>query len=88
MSRAASVEFSFLLAIPTMMAATGYDMLKSGWSFTGGQWGALLLGGIVSFVTALVVMKLFLRYVQKYNLVPFGIYRIVLGVAFVFIFLI
>ncbi|MBP6925468.1 MAG: undecaprenyl-diphosphate phosphatase [Candidatus Pacebacteria bacterium] len=88
MSRTASVEFSFLLAIPTMMAATGYDMLKSGWSFTGDQWGALLLGGIVSFITALVVMKLFLRYVQKYNLVPFGIYRIVLGVAFVFIFII
>ena len=88
MSRKASVEFSFLLAIPTMMAATGYDTLKSGWSFSSAQWLALLVGCLVSFVTALIVMKLFLRYVEKYNLVPFGIYRIVLGAAFVFIFII
>jgi len=88
MSRKASVEFSFLLAIPTMVAATGYDILKNGWSFSSSEWGALFLGIVVSFLTALVVIKLFLRYVEKYNLVPFGIYRILLGIAFVFLLII
>lgn len=86
-SRYASVEFSFLLAIPTMIAATGYDLFKSGAVFSLDNWVTLLIGGTIAFITAFFVMKWLLKYVQKYSLIPFGVYRIVFAIIFVLIYL-
>lgn len=72
-------EFSFALAIPTMLAATAYDLLKSGFSFSLSEWGSIGLGFIVSFFVALVVIKWFLSYIKQHSFETFGWYRIVLG---------
>lgn len=81
-SRAAIVEFSFLLAVPTMAAATGYDLLKNHASFSADDAGMLAVGFITAFAVALVVMRLFLRYVRTRTFIPFGIYRILAALAF------
>jgi undecaprenyl-diphosphatase len=83
MKRAEAVEFSFLLAIPTMAAATGLDFVKSATHFTGSQYEILGLGFIVAFLTALVVVKWFIGFIKKYTFIPFGIYRILIAFAFV-----
>ncbi len=74
-------EFSFLLAIPTMLAATAYDLLKSGFSFSSSEWGSIFLGFIVSFVVALFVVKWLLAYIKKHNFSAFGWYRVILGLV-------
>lgn len=82
MKREPAVEFSFLLAIPTMVAATGLDLLKSSRHFTGSQYGLLAVGFIVAFVTALATVKWFIGYVKMHTFVPFGWYRIAAALAF------
>jgi undecaprenyl-diphosphatase len=72
-------EFSFLLAVPTMLASSGYDILKSGLSFSGSEWGTIALGFIVSFIVALFVIRWFLAYIRKHSFRVFGWYRIALG---------
>lgn len=74
------VEFSFLLAIPTMLAATGYDLLKSGSSFAAGEWELLAVGFIVSFIAAYIGVKFLVRYIQTHTFTNFGWYRIALGI--------
>ena len=86
LSRKTVVEFSFLLAIPTMFAATGLDLMKSGWAFTGQEVGFLLLGFVVSFFTAILVIKWLLSYVQHHSFVVFGIYRILAGLLYLYLF--
>jgi len=83
MKRAEAVEFSFLLAIPTMAAATGLDFVKSAKHFTGSQYEMLGLGFVVAFLTALIVVQWFIGFVKKYTFIPFGIYRIIIAIAFV-----
>ena len=80
--RKQATEFSFLLAIPTMFAATGYDLLKTSSGFNGGQWTLLLAGGLVAFISALVAVKAFIAFVPRYGFRYFGYYRIVLGAFF------
>jgi undecaprenyl-diphosphatase len=80
------VEFSFLLAVPTILAATGLDVVKNSDLFTKDQAGILILGLVVSFVTALFGIKFLLAYIKKYSFTGFGIYRIVIAVLFLFIF--
>jgi len=70
------VEFSFLLAVPTMLAATAYDLLKSGAAFTADQMGFLAVGFVSSFVVALLSIKFLLSFIQTHTFIPFGIYRI------------
>jgi undecaprenyl-diphosphatase len=82
MNREAAVEFSFLLAIPTMAAATGLDLLKSGRNFTGSQYELLAIGFIGAFATAILTVKWFIRFVKTHTLIPFAIYRILAAVAF------
>lgn len=84
-SRKTVVEFSFLLAIPTMAAATGLDLLKSSHNFTRHEWLMMACGFAVSFFVALAVMKWLLRYIEKYTFIPFGVYRIVFGVVMVLV---
>lgn len=78
----AIVEFSFLLAVPTMAAATGYDLLQNGYSFTSGEWYFLAVGFASSFVFAMIGVKLFLALLKNRSLAIFGVYRILLGLAF------
>ncbi len=77
--RTTIVEFSFLLAIPTMLAATGYDLLKSGSSFAARDWELLALGFVVSFIAAYACVRWLIRYVQTHSFMIFGYYRIILG---------
>jgi undecaprenyl-diphosphatase len=86
-SRTASVEFSFFLAIPTMLAATSYSLLSYEGTLTSGQWSILLVGFITSFLTALLVIRFFIHYIQKHNFIPFGYYRIILGILVFLYFL-
>lgn len=76
------VEFSFLLAIPTMAAATGLDLLKTAPHFTPAQFEILAVGFIVSFIIALLSIKFLLHFIQKHTFVSFGIYRIIVGFVF------
>lgn len=73
------VEFTFLLAVPTMSAATLYSIYKHKEILTAEYLNTLFLGFISSFLVALVVIKFFLNYIKKYDFVPFGIYRIIFG---------
>ncbi|MDP1706243.1 MAG: undecaprenyl-diphosphate phosphatase [bacterium] len=86
LKRETIIKFSFLLAIPTMLAASGWDLLNSAGSFISGDFQVLAIGFIVSFLTALVTIKWLLSFVQKHNFVSFGIYRIlVAGIFWLFI---
>ncbi|MFH1111483.1 MAG: undecaprenyl-diphosphate phosphatase [Patescibacteria group bacterium] len=76
------VEFSFLLAVPTMLAATGWDLIQNASSFSADQFGWLAVGLVVSFVTALISVKWLLNYIQKNTFIAFGVYRIALAILF------
>ncbi|MBK8243895.1 MAG: undecaprenyl-diphosphate phosphatase [Saprospiraceae bacterium] len=80
-----ATEFSFLLAIPTMLAATGYELLKTPVVFTQDHVFKLGIGAIVAFITAWIAVKLFLKIIDQYGFKFFGYYRIVLGVIFLLI---
>lgn len=82
LSRKTIVQFSFLLAVPTMAAATGLDLLKNYELFSLTDMKTIAIGFLVSFVVALVVIKWFIRYVQKHNFEIFGWYRIALSIIF------
>lgn len=84
MRRTTIVEFSFLLAVPTMLAATGYDVLKSAGSFPTDGFGLMLLGFATSFIVALFSVRFLVSFVKNHTFVPFGIYRIVLALVFIF----
>jgi undecaprenyl-diphosphatase len=77
-----ATEFSFLLAIPTMFAATGYDLLKTPIDFTSEQWKLLIIGLIIAGISAWIAVKIFLNIVDKYGFKPFGYYRIALGIIY------
>lgn len=78
-SRRAMVEFSFLLAIPTMCAATAYDLLKSADQFSADQWTSLSLGFVAAFLVAILAIRFLLRFVQSNTFAAFGWYRILVG---------
>ncbi len=80
-SKRTIVEFSFMLAVPTMLAATGLELVKSR-SALAGNYGMLAVGFVVSFVTAIIAIKSFLGYIKKRDFSAFGWYRIVLAVVY------
>ena len=80
--RKQATEFSFLLAIPTMFAASGLDLIKSGTAIRPGEWLLLLIGGGVAFVFATLAVKVFIALVPRYGFKHFGYYRILLGILF------
>ncbi len=80
--RAAIVDFSFLLAIPTMAAATALDLLKSYSLFSSADIVFFLVGFVSAFVTALIAIRWLLAYVRHHSFLSFGIYRIVLVMLF------
>ena len=82
-SRSAAAEFSFFLAIPTMLGASALKLLKfllSGVTAGGLEIGILLVGCVVSFVVSMLVIKGLMEYVRRHSFGAFGVYRIVLGV--------
>lgn len=85
LSRMAIVEFSFLLAVPTMLAASGLDILKNYQSFTNEQTGVLAVGFLVSFVVALSAIRFLLSFVRAYDFTAFGVYRIVAAIILFFV---
>ena len=90
-SRGAASEFSFFLAIPTMLGASALKLLKflmEGATATGLEIGVLIVGCLVSFIVSLVVIKGLMQYVRKHSFSVFGIYRIALGVLVLLYFLI
>lgn len=84
LSRNAAVEFSFLLAIPTMIAATGFDLFKTSARFSSWEIQTLCIGFIVAFISALIAVKSFVSFVQKHSFNIFGIYRIILALLYWF----
>jgi undecaprenyl-diphosphatase len=89
LSRPAALEFSFLLSIPTMIAATGHDLYSS-IKPTGGEipvrvdshgWALLFLGTVISFIVAWYVVGWFMNWVRSRGFVPFAIYRLIVGAA-------
>ncbi len=82
--RAAIVEFSFLLAVPTMAAATGLDLLKNASGFSADQTLTLAIGFVTSFVVAIFAIKFLLAYIRNHSFIPFGVYRILAALAFFF----
>lgn len=83
--RKTATEFSFFLAIPTMFAASGYSLLKVGTSFSVYEILILLLGFVVSFLTALYVVKKFVKFIENNSFTNFGFYRIALGIIILFL---
>ena len=95
LSRAAALEFSFFLSMPTMVVATGYDLLKTirphhdaaaeaglaPLTMNSHNWIILAIGFVVSFVVALGVVAWFMRWVRARGFAPFALYRIVIGIA-------
>ncbi|MBN9292495.1 MAG: undecaprenyl-diphosphate phosphatase [Flavobacteriia bacterium] len=84
LTRSTAAEFSFFLAVPTMLGATAKKMLdffKDGNSFSGEQINLLIVGNIVAFVVAFLAIKSFISFVSKNGFKVFGIYRIVVGLA-------
>ena len=80
LSRPNAADFTFYLAIPTMLGASLLKLVKFGLAFTGIEIAVLLVGMIVSFIVSIFVIKLLLSYIKKHNFKPFGYYRIVLGI--------
>lgn len=87
LKRKTIVEFSFLLAIPTMLAATVLDLSKSAFSFSGREVGFLAAGFVTSFLVAMLAVKFFISYIQKHNFIAFGVYRIAAALLFVLVVL-
>lgn len=87
LSRTAATEFSFFLAIPTMLAATTYDLYKSRELLSWSDMPVFAAGLVCAFVTALVVVRLFLKWVGRHSFRPFAYYRIALGALVLWYFL-
>jgi len=81
LSRKAATEFSFFLAVPTLIAAGGYDFLKHRALFSAEHLAPLAVGLVVSFLSAFVVIRWLVRYVATHDFKPFAWYRIVFGVV-------
>lgn len=80
-----AVSYSFLLAVPTMTAATGLDLIRSHFAFSISEWTILIVGFVTSFITAILAIKFFIKYVRNHSFQTFGLYRIVLAVIYFFV---
>ncbi|RAJ13720.1 undecaprenyl-diphosphate phosphatase [Arenibacter echinorum] len=88
LSRTAAAEFSFFLAVPTMLGATlkkSYDYYNAGFTLSTEQINLLIIGNVVGFVVALFAIKTFIGYLSKHGFKVFGYYRIIVGIAIIVI---
>jgi undecaprenyl-diphosphatase len=81
LSRKAATEFSFFLAVPTLVAAGGYDFLKNRQLFSSADVGIFSVGSVAAFVSAFIVVRWLIRYVSTHDFRPFAWYRIVFGLV-------
>ena len=88
LSRANAAEFTFYLAIPTMLGASLLKLVKFGFGFTSIELIILIVGMIVSFLVSMIVIKFLMNYIKKHNFKIFGYYRIALGIIVLLYFLI
>jgi undecaprenyl-diphosphatase len=86
MSRKASAEFSFLLAVPVMLAVSGYDVLKHYEDFYGQNLAVLAIGFFISFLTAFISIKIFIKFLDNFTFISFGVYRIIFGIILLYFF--
>ncbi|MEI8294139.1 MAG: undecaprenyl-diphosphate phosphatase [bacterium] len=86
LNRVVATEFSFLIGIPTLLAAGAYKILKALNGGAAEHWGLLFLGTIASALVSFVAVKWLLRYVQTHTFIGFGVYRIILGLVLVWMF--
>lgn len=86
-SRSVAAEFSFFLAIPTMVGATTYKLAQHGFDFTGRQWELIAIGSVVAFFVAYAVVAFLMAFIRKHSFTVFGVYRIILGVIVLFVLL-
>lgn len=84
MNRKSSAEFSFLLALPVLLASSAYSLLKYYNEFASSSFTPLIVGFVVSFVVAFFTMKLFLSFLERFTFRAFGVYRIVFGAVLLF----
>lgn len=82
LSKTEAVEFSFLLAVPTMLAATGLDLVKSNFSFSANEYQLMAIGFSGAFVTALIAIRFFINFIKNHDFKLFGYYRILLAMVF------
>ncbi|WP_298628755.1 undecaprenyl-diphosphate phosphatase [uncultured Thermus sp.] len=85
--RKAAAEFSFLLALPTMLAAVGYDLFKSAPAVPQGGWTLLVVGFLAALVTALLTVRWMLSFVERHGFRPFALYRMALALVYAYFFL-
>ena len=88
LSRKSAAEFSFILAVPTMLAATLYDLIKTGGQFERAQWELLGIGFVTAFFTAMITVKLFLKFISSHGFTVFGVYRIAVALLYASAFLV
>ena len=86
LSRPNAAEFTFYLAIPTMLGASLLKLVKFGLAFTSIEMIILLVGMIISFLVSLLVIKFLMSYIKKHDFKPFGYYRIGLGILVILYF--
>lgn len=87
LSRKTAAEFSFLLAIPVMLATSGYDLLKHYKDFSDANLLALGIGFVTAFVIAYLTMLFFIKFLERFTFVAFGVYRIIFGMILLAFFL-
>ena len=83
LTRSAAAEFSFFLAVPTMLAATGYKLYKYykvNGGFSGHEMTQLAVGNLVAFIVAMLAIKFFIRFLKKHGFKIWGYYRIIAGI--------
>ncbi len=81
-NRKTAAEFSFILAVPTMLGATTLDIFQTKFAFSQNELFFLLIGFIASFIFALLSVRLFIKYLSNHNFVAFGVYRIIAAIVF------
>ena len=82
MNKTEATEFSFFLAVPTLCAAAGYKLLKNMDTLDSGQLKDIAIGNVISFVVSIFAIRFFINIVKRYSFQVFGIYRIIIGFAF------
>jgi undecaprenyl-diphosphatase len=87
LTRKAAAEFSFLLAVPVMAATSGYDLLKHYDEFSNEGMLTLGIGFVVSFIVAYYTMMFFIKFLEKFTFVTFGVYRIIFGILLLAVYL-
>lgn len=86
MNKKAAAEFSFFLAVPTMVAASGYKLLQNHEAITSDNIGLLIFGNVVAFIVALLAIKSFITFLTNHGFKVFGYYRIIVGLIILILY--